>query len=116
MKKDNAASKEIGLRIAQRRKQLGLTQEQLAEQAEVSAQFIACVERGQNNMRAENIVKLSAAMQVSTDYILTGKLNEVDRSFFMELLEPLTVKELHCLEEIVKNYLIACGHDVPKQN
>ena len=43
-------SKDIGKRIATRRKQLGLTQEQVAERTGLSAQFFACVDLGIKNI------------------------------------------------------------------
>ncbi len=103
----------IGQRIANRRKQLRLTQEQTSELAGVSHQFFACVERGTKNIRAENVIKLSKALDISTDYILTGVSNDVDRGYIVSLLTPLNETQLKCFEEITKNYLIACGYDEP---
>lgn len=111
---NNSLSQEIGKRIASRRKQLGLTQEQVAELSGLSHQFFACVERGLKNIRAENVVKLSKALNVSADYILMGKSNHHDHEYLTDLMEPLDELQLKCLEEIIKNYLIACGHDEPK--
>lgn len=111
MDKDNMTSSlEIGKRIVRRRNQLGLTQEQAAEKAGLSHQFFACVERGTKNMRAESIIKLSKSMDISTDYILLGKSTDMDRSYLLELLVPLNETQLKCMEEIIKNYLIACGY------
>lgn len=109
----NEVSVGIGQRIANRRKQLRLTQEQTAELAGVSHQFFACVERGLKNIRAENVIKLSKALNISTDYILTGVSNDVDRGYLVSLLTPLNETQLKCFEEITKNYLIACGYDEP---
>ncbi|MBD5094784.1 MAG: helix-turn-helix transcriptional regulator [Subdoligranulum sp.] len=53
--KDNALIKDIGRRVQSRRKHLGLTQDQLAERANMSQQYIACVERGHKGMREESI-------------------------------------------------------------
>lgn len=104
---------EIGKRIASRRKQLGLTQEQAAELSGLSHQFFACVERGIKNIKAESVIKLSTALNISTDYILFGRSNCYDRSYLLDMLEPLSEVELKCMEEIMKSYLIACGHLEP---
>lgn len=104
---------EIGERIAKRRKQLNMTQEQAAERSGLSHQFFACVERGSKNMRAESIIKLSKALDMSTDYILLGKSNDSDRKYLLELLEPLDEVQLKCMEDIMKSYLVACGHIKP---
>lgn len=107
----NQFSVEVGARIAARRKQLKLTQEQAAEKADVSHQFFACVERGIKNMRAENIVKVSQALEVSTDYILLGTPNERDGERLSILLEPFTPKQMRCMEQVIKNFRIACDID-----
>lgn len=105
---------EMGARIATRRKQLGWTQEQAAEAAGLSWQFWACVERGIKNVRAESLLNLCSALNVSTDYILTGKPSVVNQNSLLKYIEPLNKTQLHCLEEILKNYLLACGHSLPE--
>ena len=42
---------EVGKRVMERRKQLGLTQEQLAERSEVTTQFVSYAESGKRAMR-----------------------------------------------------------------
>ncbi len=103
---------EIGQRIAARRKQLGWTQEQAAEKSGLSHQFFACVERGIKNIRAESVIKISRAMDVSTDYLLLGKSSEIDHGRLLDMMDPLSEVQFHCLEEIIKNFLIACGYTV----
>lgn len=104
---------EMGARIAERRKQLGWTQEQAAEASGLSWQFFACVERGIKNIRAESLLNLSRAMNVSADYILTGNPSKVNYGYLFKYLEPLSEMQLKCLEEILKNYLLACGYPLP---
>ena len=99
---------EIGARIAARRKQLGWTQEQAAERSGLSHQFFACVERGLKNIRAESIIRISKAMDISTDYILLGISSDIDRNYLAGLLEPLDEVQLKCMEEIIKNFVAAC--------
>ena len=70
---------EIGRRIAERRKQLGLTQAQAAEKAGLTQQFFASVETGAKNIRAESIIKVSRALNISADFLLTGIVTDLDR-------------------------------------
>ena len=72
--------KEIGERIYERRRFLGLTQEQLAEQMDVSIQMISNLERGNKAIKIDNLLKLCEILDVSTDYILTGTKNESELS------------------------------------
>ena len=65
----------IGDRISSACKSKKMTQEALAELADVSYQTISSAELGKKALRPENIIKISQAMQVSTDYLLTGNRN-----------------------------------------
>ena len=46
---------EVGHRIEERRKKLGLTQEALAEKSNVTSQFVSYAESGKRAMRPENL-------------------------------------------------------------
>ncbi len=62
----------IGIRIREIRKIKGLTLEQLAECAEISANFLWEIEQGRKCMIVQNLAKLAAALDVSADYLLFG--------------------------------------------
>jgi len=79
-------SKEIGKRIALQRKKRGMTQEQAAECAGLSQQFLACLERGTKGLGQDSIIKLSRALDVSTDYLLKGTM----RYLYMPRIPRLT--------------------------
>ncbi len=64
--------KNIGLRIAKRRRQIGLTQEMLAEKMNVSVQMISNLERGNKAVKIENLIKISDILGITADYILKG--------------------------------------------
>ena len=66
----------MGDRISQRRKELHLTQEQLADKMGLSLQSISCIELGKKAIRPENLAKLCICLDVTADYILYGKRNE----------------------------------------
>ena len=102
---------EIGNRIYERRKQMGFTQEYVAEKANLSHQFFSCVENGKKNMRAESIVKLSMALGVSCDYLLMGKSNANDMDNILKPAEGLSEKQIKHLEEIIKNFAYACKNN-----
>lgn len=65
--------KGIGERICLKRKELGFTQEQIADKMDVSVQMISNLERGNKAIRIDNLIKISEILEVSTDYILKGK-------------------------------------------
>lgn len=109
-KKDSLAP-EIGHRIAVRRNQLGLTQAQAAELSGLTQQFFASVETGKKNMRADSIVKVSRALKVSTDFLLTGEVTDYERNRLVQMLEPLDETQFYKVEEIIKNILSFGGYD-----
>lgn len=84
---------EIGKRIQGRRKQMGLTQEQLADKMDVSIQMVSNLERGNKSVRIENLIKLSEILNISTDYILTGKETAEDMQVLIEQMTSLSQKE-----------------------
>ena len=50
---------DMGQRLSKRRKQLGLTQEQLAEKAKTTTQTISTAETGRKALRPENILNIA---------------------------------------------------------
>lgn len=85
--------KEIGKRIQNRRKQLGFTQEHLADEMNVSVQMVSNLERGNKSIRIDNLVRLCQILDVSTDYILIGKENASDISALAQQIAALPEKE-----------------------
>ena len=100
---------EIGKRILDRRKQLGLTQEALAEKAEVTTQFESYAESGKRAMRPENLLKISEALGVSADYLLTGDMIDKDSLLLSEKLRMLTPKQLRLIEGLLDTYIAFCN-------
>ena len=82
--------KDMGKRIFDRRKQLNMTQETLAELAHVTPQTISTAELGQKAMRPETILKVCDALNISTEYLLRGVITETDSSLLMEKISTLT--------------------------
>ena len=92
---------EIGKRIMDRRKKLGLTQEALAEKGEVTTQFVSYTESGKRAMRPENLLKISSALEVSADYLLTGEIIDKDLLILSDKLRRLTPSQVRTVEAII---------------
>lgn len=93
--------REMGERIMQRRKKLGLTQEALAELSELTTQFVSYAESGKRGMRPENLMKVAAALGVSTDYLLTGDIIDKDKLLLSEKLDKLTPQQVRIVENVI---------------
>jgi len=98
---------EMGRRIYERRKQLHLTQEELAERANVTPQTISTAELGKKALRPENIIGICKAMEISTDYLLTGYVPSHEREALIEKLSPLSPSQYRHLEDIINSYILA---------
>lgn len=94
--------KEIGKRIQNRRKQLGFTQEHLADEMNVSVQMVSNLERGNKSIRIDNLIRLCQILDVSTDYILTGKENNSDISALTQQIAALPEKEKAMIRVLVE--------------
>jgi transcriptional regulator with XRE-family HTH domain len=63
-------SRKLGELIRKRRRELGLSQEQLAELLDVSYQQVQRYERGSNRLSIEKLQQVAAAMAVSLSFFL----------------------------------------------
>lgn len=99
----------IGERIMLRRKQLRMTQEELADKMDVSTQMISYAEQGRKAIRPENLIKLCAALDISADYILTGKSGEEERGRIAGKLSRLSDSQLHTVEKVIDCCLELAG-------
>lgn len=102
---------QMGMRIAARRKELGFTQEELADMINVSVQTISTTERGKKALRPENIVKICKALRCTTDYILIGKSMDAVPEALNRTYKNLTPLQYRCLTQIVESYLMALSSD-----
>src|SRR6266849_6019066 len=64
---------QIGRRIRTLRKTQDLSIQRLAEAAGISPGYLSEVERGQSALSGEKLARIAAALEVTTDYLLTGK-------------------------------------------
>lgn len=92
---------EIGNRITELRKRLGWTQEELAEKADLTPQFVSYAESGKRAMRPENLLKLSKALNVSADYLLTGDVVDKDLLILSDKIRNLTPSQIRIIESII---------------
>lgn len=102
---------EMGRRILQRRKKLGLTQEALGEKSGLTTQFVSYAESGKREMRAENLKRLASALEVSTDYLLTGDIIDKDKLLLSEKLDKLSPRQVRIVEAVIDECIELYGGD-----
>ena len=84
--------KAIGQRIKQAREAKGLTQDQLAEKAGLSASHISVIERGIKTPRLETLVEILNILKVDANFILSDVLlvsNQIVSSLLSDKLSAL---------------------------
>lgn len=97
---------EVGQRIMERRKKLGLTQEELAERCDLTTQFVSYAESGKRASRPENLMKMAAVLGVSTDYLLTGDIIDKDKLLISDKLDKLDAAEIRIIENIIDECIL----------
>ena len=78
-----------------------LTQEQLAEQMDVSIQMISNLERGVKAIRIDNLIRLNQTLNISTDYILPGKQTADDLVTLANQISQLEESQRKMIEVLV---------------
>ena len=64
--------RELGEKIKRKRKQKGLTQEQLSEMVDISSRNLSNIEVGANFPKAETLEKLLRALDISTEELFAN--------------------------------------------
>ena len=105
----------IGKRIAARRTELQLTQEQAADLTGLSRPFYACIERGEKGVGADSLLKICTAFQISADYLLTGAMQPSERQYMNKLVSQLNEEQRRMALMIMENLLQACGYELPEK-
>lgn len=103
---------EMGKRIRERRESLNMNRETLAEQLEVSPQFVADIEYGNKGISIKRLYILCQVLQVSADYVLAGEReNEEDNEDLMRAREKVMgilckcdARQLDGIEKIASIY------------
>ena len=99
----NLDYKEIGKRIARRRKQLKLKQAEVEEMADIGYKYLSNIERGLSIPSTEVIMRLALALDTTPDEFLVGTARHEDEAWrdVAEGLRTLTPGQL----ELTRNFI-----------
>ena len=103
----------MGERIMARRKQLRWTQEELAEAAGVTPQTISTAELGKKALRPVKIINICAALDISPDYLLLGRISGEDISILSQKVSQLSPGQYRHLEDVVDSFIAVA---IPNEN
>ena len=84
-----------GERIAALRRRAGLSQAELAQRLQISASAMGMYEQGRREPSVDTLIAMAQELQVSIDYLLTGKIRTVEEDALMTqmLLERITTAD-----------------------
>lgn len=96
--------KEIGRRIARRRKQLKLKQAAVEERAGIGCKYLSNIECGINIPSTEVIMRLALALETTPDEFLVGTARHGEEKWkdVAESLKSLTPKQLELAEHFIR--------------
>lgn len=88
--------KEIGQRIARRRKTLGLRQTQVCEMAGINDKYLSCIERATSIPSLEVVMRLAVALNTTPDEFLVGSVRQEQEEWkgIAELLRNMNKNQL----------------------
>ena len=98
---------QIGSKMYEARKKIGLTQSEVAESASVSDRTYADIERGKVNMRIGTFIQICNALHVRPDEVLTDdSFTMIDnRAELLERLDVCSTREQKIILNILSVYL-----------
>ena len=100
--------KVLGKRIKNQRLSKGITQENFAEQLNVSVGYISQLERGITKISLERLVEISEYLSCNVEWLLDG-VNTASKQYlskdFHEMYEQLSAKEKKLFSLFLKTYI-----------
>jgi transcriptional regulator with XRE-family HTH domain len=95
----------IGERIKNKRKELGLTQEKLADMAYIGVQHLSKIENGKAMFSLSCLVSLANALKITTDYLLMDSVIATRPHLMGEVkifFDDCSHNELHIIMRMAK--------------
>lgn len=100
----NIKYRKIGLRLAQRRKELNFTQPQLGEMIGVTKNHISQFENG-GSVSLEVLLDLCEALKITPDYLLFGTIRNSISDDFIDLVKLCDEYEISVLTDIAESLI-----------
>ena len=102
---------EVGKRINDTRKNRGYTREKLSELANVSVQFLADIEKGRKSMTVATLRRITFALNVTADYIVSGSEPFSENSGINKILASLSPYQREQAEKLLLLFAETISHD-----
>ena len=120
MEKDTYDRKAAGIRIREKRRQLGITMKEAAEKLGRVPTYYADIERGSCGMSVETMIAISRLYHMSLDYLILGKedgrtdaemvkAHSDETEAVYQLLNNVSKRERMYAAKVLRTFLIACS-------
>lgn len=101
--------KEVGKRIAKRRKELGLKQRQVNEMAELSDKYLSNIETARSIPSIDVLMRICKVLKTTPDYFLLGSVNIVNENdmdnLIRDKLKKLSSEQKHFIYNFIEWYI-----------
>lgn len=96
---------EIGKRITEIRNNMGMNKRQFAKYVGITAQYLGTIERGENCLSIEKVIKFCQKTNISTDYLLLGKTTTIDNKC-KNILSEFNESQIEAALKMIQNLAI----------
>lgn len=94
--------KNIGMRIGLRRRELRITQKEIAEKIGVTDKYISNIETGKRNVNLEMLSKFCEILRATPDYFLLGTIRKDIESNIVDCLKLCSEEDKLLIYSIVE--------------
>jgi transcriptional regulator with XRE-family HTH domain len=101
---------QVGRRIRELRMEAGLTQEELAERADLHPTYLGGVERGERNVSLNNLSKVAAALHVPLRSLVAFQDDHHDHDRAVETVKQLIVEERPRMDLFFSAFCTRCKY------
>ena len=93
----------MGKRICERRKELGFTQEKIAEKVDISPSHFGQIERGDNKCSLVVIVNIATILELNLDTLIRGIDEQNTDTALLEILDTIPGEDKKMFVRICDN-------------
>ena len=95
----------LGEKIKKERMRKRLTQEMLAEMADITSSYVGQIERGERKVTLSKLVRIANVLNVSVDYLLSDNKELIDDNLQIEIknaMNNMKEKDKNMIIDIIK--------------
>ena len=93
----------IGYRIRVSRNRIGISQQELAEKANISVTYLCSIENARKKPSLGSLMLLSEALDISLDQLITGAIEQEEAFDVADFFDKCSDKERRYFTELLQN-------------